>query len=273
MLVVHAVYVNIYPFGATQHQLQDNIIRAQRFIYLEEASINSVIVGSSLARHLKMELLPNMYNLSFGGYSILDGLKIVSQKIDMPGTIYIETNVILKGENNDFQTSINSPILFNLRRILPSLRDEFQPVSLLGYNIIKLKIKQLKISTIPANSIKTSKRDQALFLKMLNLQIEQYSIEPEINLLNENFQKLKGHIADFEKKGINIVFFEMPVNSKLMNLPKAIAIREFFYRTFPPIKYKYITVPENIKFKTRDGLHLGYEEAFNYTKYFKTKAI
>ena len=68
---------------------------------------------------------------------------------------------------------------------------------------------------------------------------------------------------------MNVVFFEMPVNNQLANMPQAKIIRASFYTYFPASKYRYIQ-PDFFQYKTIDGLHLDPEEAYRYTLYLKS---
>ncbi|MFL5746465.1 MAG: hypothetical protein ACJ751_17440, partial [Niastella sp.] len=110
-----------------------------------------------------------------------------------------------------------------------------------------------------------------LFLKLLQLQIDDYSKLPDEPLLNQAFKNLKEYVNKLEQKHIKVTFFEMPVNSQLLNLPKANVIRNTFYKNFPESKYSYIPLPDSLKFTTTDGLHLTPEEAARYTSYLKNE--
>ena len=72
-------------------------------------------------------------------------------------------------------------------------------------------------------------------------------------------------------KGTQVIFFELPVNENLCDLPKAGIIREYFYKTFQSEKYHYISYAACKGNKTRDGEYLGPEEAIMYTQYYKSQ--
>ena len=106
---------------------------------------------------------------------------------------------------------------------------------------------------------------------LLILQIKDNSKTPDIKLLRRCFKKLKAYVINLQKRGVNIVFFEMPVNSVLRNLQKPSIIRSSFYQNFSPAAYTYIPIPDSLKFETTDGIHLNKDDAFIYTSYFKSK--
>lgn len=249
---------------AAQNQWQANTIRAQGFIYHKGDPIQNVIVGSSLARRFVETNLPGFYNLSFNGLSVCDGLNILSHEKELPRTVYVEMNVALRREDPSFAAGLYSPVLYPVRKILPSLRDESQPAGILQRMIENYKrFKQQKNGE--------STNNHALFEKLLKIQVASYSEMPSELLLIKRFTDLKRRVNELETRGVQIVFFEVPTNVKLYNLAKPKAIRDSFYRYFPLTKYKYIPLPDCNEYQTSDGSHLSHAEALKYTEYFKSQ--
>lgn len=263
-LILHALFVNITQISNSQNQWQENIVKAQHFIYTDN-DIKNIIVGSSLSNRLLMDSLKGFYNLSLLGQNIYDGLYILTKKNKIPNYIYLEMNIVLGKENNSFKSSLYSPILYNVRRIIPSLRDEYQPVGQISSIMMSL------LNKIQPNSklLQTPTINSNIFNKLLDIKINEYSKIPDEKVLIDRFSVIKRYVTELEKKGAQVIFFEMPVNEKLCNLPMASIIREYFYKTFPIDKYKYIPSPDCKSYITRDGIHLGPEEAIKYTRYFK----
>jgi hypothetical protein len=75
-----------------------------------------------------------------------------------------------------------------------------------------------------------------------------------------------------KSKGVNIVFFEMPLNPSLVELALSRSVRKRFYDFFPENENNYIKVPDCSGYITTDGLHLNDKEAALYTAYFKEAA-
>jgi hypothetical protein len=261
---------------ASQHQWQDNIIKAQKFIYDDQDSYDNIIVGSSISCRLVMDSLPNTYNLSFSGQSIFDGLEVLRQKNKFPKNIFIEMNFVLRPENENFTSSLNSPILYYPKKILPSLREDKQPIAIIGEQLsfrftAKLIGKTKSILGITQKKV-NNKKYNVFFDKILKKEIENYSTLPVPLVLNQSFSNLEIYIKELKKKGVNIIFFEMPVDSRLNNLPGAKLIRKTFFEYFPKTRYHYVPIPDSIKYKTTDGIHLNKVDALRYTIYLRNSA-
>lgn len=298
LFITYSFLVLLKPiyWQTSQHQWQDNVIKAQRYLYSDSDTMDNVIIGSSLSCRLKMDQLPTMYNLSMGGLSPLDGLYIIMKKEKLPKNIFIEMNIMSRKENKDFISTFKSPVIISARKLIPSLRDENQPVAIFGKIIvcsihavgsritslvspfaIRLKhllgIKTHQVTTSNTNTIRAKSEEDELFNKMLSIQFKDYSHYPDSHNLTENFIRLKEYVHALKSKGVSVTFFEMPVDYKLYNLPYAITIRNYFYQYFPSTEYQYITIPDCTEYKTTDGAHLNDEGASKYTSYFKMKAF
>jgi hypothetical protein len=262
-------FIKKNPFSLSLHQWQDNIINAEKFIF-DIDSIDNLIIGSSLAARLQMDSLPNFHNLSLGGQSIFDGLNILKNRNRLPKNVFIETNVILRGENANFKKIVSSPILNLLKANSPIFRSDKQPLVLFKKKVI-YKLKGV-LEFQENDRTLVTKTDNPIFGEMLALQIEDYSKKIDTIVMNEQFENLKNHVEFLEAKGINVFFFEMPVNHQLVELTKAKYLRYRVNNEFS--NNDFITLPKNIKkYKTRDGLHLTSEESKTYTDYFKNEAI
>jgi len=271
------------PFSLSQHQWQDNIISAEKFIY-DIDSIDNLIVGSSLARRFQMDSLPNFYNLSLGGQSIFDGLNILRNKKNLPRNVFIETNVIFRGENSNFNEIVSSSILNKLKESSSVFRTDKQPLAYVGYKVVSpivwgffYKIiyrvrDKTKLEFQPKETINTSKSGNTIFDKMLALQLDSYSKDINTSMMDKRFESLKNHIVFLESKGVKVFFFEMPVNPELLELNRAKYLRHRVKSEFP--NNYFISLPNNLEiYKTRDGVHLTNEESKIYTEYFKNEVI
>ena len=260
----------------SQHQWQDNVIKAQNFIYNFNSDIYpNVIVGSSLSNRLVMDSLKGYFNLSFVGLSISDGLIILNHSKNLPKNVFIEINESFKKEDKNFTSSLFNPFLYCLRKYIPSVRDGKQPIAIAGKLVLDIKgrIVGTKTQTSAKSTVNKidSKQGDELFLNLLNGEAKAYSKSPSPQLLEEIFNKLHTYIEFLRKKGVNIFFFEMPVDNKLCSLPLSVTIRETFYKNFPAKYYNYIPQPNCSEYKTTDGIHLDEESALGYTIYFKEK--
>lgn len=250
---------------ASQHQWQENKIKAQKFLY-EENTFQNVIIGTSLSSRLIMDSLPNTYNLALGGLGIFDGLSVLEHKSKLPENIFIEINFVLKPENEDFTSSVFSTVMFYPRKYIFSLREDKQPIAVLGQIPFLLKNRY-------RSPEKVKEKDNPIFEELLKDEIVEFSQKPEKDDLAKAFNKLRHHIKTLENRGAHIIFFEMPVNEKLETLPFAKDVRESFYYYFSPSTYEFTQLPRTIFFHTTDGLHLKESELVVYTKYFKSQNL
>ena len=87
-----------------------------------------------------------------------------------------------------------------------------------------------------------------------------------------DLDELENLIIPLKKRGINIIFFEMPINKYLCNLLLPETIRDAFKRRFNPEKYTYLKSADCANFNTSDGFHLNKQESQVYTGFFKKEA-
>jgi hypothetical protein len=283
LLICWNFLIQYKPFSLSQHQWQDNIISAEKFIY-DIDSIDNLIVGSSLARKLQMDSLPNFYNLSLGGQSIFDGLNILRNKKNLPRNVFIETNVFVRGENSNFNEIVSSSILNKLKESSSIFRTDKQPLAYVGkrvvspivsgffYKIIYMVRDKIKLEFQPKETINPSESGNTIFDKMLALQLDNYSKDIDTSMMNNRFESLKNHIEFLESKGVKVFFFEMPVNPALLELNRSKYLRHRVKSEFQ--NNYFISLPDNIEiYKTGDGIHLTSEESKIYTEYFKNEVI
>lgn len=278
LLILYSFLIIKYSpkWEVTQHQWQDNLIKAQSFLYNETDTFKNIIIGSSLSDRLKLDDIAYTYNLSFSGQSIFDGLTVLSLKDKLPEKVFIEMNAVLLDENKDFVSFINSRFFGYIRKNIPSFREDKQPVGVIG-SLLRIKITDKVMKRIKTHFKQTPvlnqtlNQDSSFFFEMLKLQENKYLIEPDKELISRQFDKLKKNVDFLTEKGVSVVFFEMPINQKLCDLPLAKTIRNSFYNYFPKNKYYYIPIPDCSEYATADGIHLKSEEIDKYINYFKQK--
>lgn len=252
---------NIYIFMVKpkvlvyQNQSQGNIVAAQEFIYNEKAP--NIIVGSSMAARMKKEFLPSDYlNLSFGGGSALTGLEILKKSGFIPKTIFVENNVIFRNKDKKMIDSLFYPILWKIKNYLPSLQEKYQPL-----NIIVSYIKGAVGKSHDEYMNETV--DQKIFRMSLERQVISYN--NQLSMYEKELVELLELIDFFEKKGVKVIFFEVPIYDELSNSIRAIQQRTIIKENF---SNKWLENPNNLDYETTDGIHMTYKSAFEYSKYF-----
>jgi hypothetical protein len=211
-----------------------------------------------------MDSLPDYYNLCFGALSIYEGMDILVHEEMLPKTVFIETHTILNQSNNNFTSALLNPLLLNARKINPSLRDGNQPALLVQPTLQRLLGKvanTFKGHSLPANA-------DSLFNIAINPMIETFSGLPGEAQMNEALKRLTPSLQYLNKKGVHVVFFDMPLNCRVSSLLYFSVVRKFISDRFP--KYKYLPAPDCASFKTTDGIHLNEDEAKRYTSFFYT---
>ena len=279
LLVCWGIFINIKPFSISQHQWQNNIISGEKFIF-DVRNVDNLIVGSSLSLRLQMDSLPNFYNLALSGQSLHDGLNILVNKKELPENVFIEMNFIDRGENLNFKEIISSPILTKIKSSSKVFRTDKQPLAYLDKRFVFPIMKyvfygiQNKIKGLNEKSnVVEEKSDvkNSIFEEMLDLEKKRYSGEVDIEKMNKWFESLTKQIEILHYKGVNIIFFEMPVNYGLEKMLRAEYLRKRVRVEYPNIDF--IRLPNNVSdYITRDGLHLTKEESAIYTSYFKIQS-
>jgi hypothetical protein len=280
LIVFYTVIVMYYKPGVhvALHAAQKNMIKAQNFLYANDSSEN-IIVGSSLADRLQYDTgLSKFRNLSFDGLSIFDGLTLLLQKKQFPENVYIEMNVVFRPPNNDFTSSLSNPFLFYLRKDIPSFRSGKQPLVVMGGLFSDMMISIFDHLTHSVHSRLPSAKQvipevplpKKMFDQLLAFQIESYNNVPDNKQVEEIFALLKQDITLLKQKKVKIIFFEMPVDPQLSNLPVSVTIRNEFFKYFPRDQYQYVNQPDCTQYKTTDGVHLANDYVPKYVAYFKS---
>lgn len=289
LLVFYTAFVSKFApiwWHTSQHQWQENVIKAQSYLYDDSNTIKNVIVGSSLSCKINCDSIPNTYNLAFNSQTVFDGLSLIDKKAQLPKTVFIEMNVILGKPNEDFISYLTTPVLLYSKKVLPALREDRQPISNIGVKVknritqpLIIGFRRMVDALFSENPIgektpvskNVEQEGNKAFIQLLNIQKDYYSKEPNKQVVDDNFKVLKAYISKLEKSEVNVIFFEMPVNNDLKGQRLAVKVRDTFHKNFPVIKYKYISGPENVSFKTIDGVHLTKDEAIAYTSFFKSQ--
>lgn len=248
---------------------QDNQLKAQEYLYTHEYdSVENIIVGSSMAFQMKTDSLKNFCNLAFLGENYLKGLELIKEKDIYPKRVFIEINLPSKIANTGlFYDVLYNPLMHPLRKKFPAFRDGGQPFLIAASNLEHLVLN---------HTIEEQNRDKysAIFQQLIEP-------TPGIGLfagfenpadsihLNESFDDLKIFIEDLKSHGTEIVFFEMPYYKTIQNSPQVISIYKQFRIAFPPDSYIYLPRPKYDEYQTLDGLHLGRQEAIEYTLQFR----
>ena len=185
---------------ASQHQWQDNVICAQHYLYGDKSKIKNVILGSSLSCRIMADSLPDTYNLSLNGLSIFDGLNVLRHQANAPENVLIEMNVVVREASEEFNHALYSPFLYYPRKVMMSLREDKQPIAIIG-SLPKLMKSMLNPQKAVKNEFeKIQETDDSFFNTMLEIQKKLYSQSPSTELLDKTFALLRERVSELEKK-------------------------------------------------------------------------
>ena len=255
---IHLVIVLLNPMvGMATHQWQDNVIKAQQFIYAEKS--DTVMVGTSLSARIIRDSIPTVKSVSFGGCAVEDGLRIILSKGDLPRFILAETNLFFLDGNPELVSKMTEGVMPMLRRWIPSLREQYQPICMLASMMAS------------AADINPQAGTSTVDMDLLNESIEhhiKYDWQMPEAQAETRMGDMKRLVEMFEAKGTRVLFFEMPVNERLTHLKRYDQTRELMKKTFPADRYTYLPF-DTTRYVTTDGEHLDYEGQQVFSHYFK----
>lgn len=277
LLVSYSAYIAFLApasWAGSQHEWQDNLIKAENFIYSERDSFEHVILGSSLSCRLSMRDLPEMYNLSFAGHSVLDGIEVILRSGKKVRNVYIETNYPEKPEEAKFVQSLFSALYYP-RKYLHALRDDKRPLSIIGTKLSKSLTSRVtdRIQLMTARSGDSDPKPMGFTRQLTDIRSQTYSQTPDDSLLAQSLRNLRERINLLEERGTKVVFFELPVNQRLIYLASPSLTRSRYLEWFPATRYRHIPLPDSLDYVTTDGIHMNREDASRYTKYFKEQVF
>lgn len=272
----------IWKKAASLQTWQDNAVAGENYIYGGEV-IKNVMVGTSLANHIIQDSIPYIYKMTFSGLSIYDGLRVIMQRKTFPENVFIETNKIIFDEDNDFKDALFSPLPFYAKKYIAGLRTSRQPLSVMGSFIASYVVKTFydgffyKADNVMSKTGRSeAQRDsdaQDFFSKLLETKRQVFNSHISGEVLSGALRKLRTYVNELKAHGVNVIFFEMPINKELVSLPNTIMIRDSIHKAFPPGQYQYIPLPPDYaKYITTDGVHLTSRESEVYSGYFKNEA-
>jgi hypothetical protein len=268
-----------------QRKIKTNYIQAEKYLFEELSDNPLTLVGTSLTARLPMEQLPGFNNLAFGGLSIYDGLEIVIKGDSKPKILFVEINFFTKNASKEFLSSLFQPISFSLKKYIPLFRSDKQPLGILAQEAIYLLKKRNKKVSFEEAGNKTfdnvtipllTKKD-SMHLKsktppneiVFNDFVKEYAKKTENELINERLTNLKRKIDTLSKMGVEVIFFEMPINSELIASELYAHNMIEFRKVFPAQLYRYIPTKQ-WGFQTTDGIHLNKKEADTFTFYLQS---
>ena len=258
MFGIHAVVTYLLPsLGMATNQWQDNMVKAQHFLYDEDA--DTAMIGTSLSARILPDSIPSVRSVAFGGCAVEDGLRLILSKPKVPHCVLVETNLFLRNGNDELVEKMTKGIIPQVKRWIPSLRESNEPICLLSGLMIKAAgiNPQAAAMTVDMEQLKENIKRHLADDKSLS--------ETE---LAQRMETIKPLLIQLEQKGTKLIFFEMPIHQELYHLKELEQTRQAVRKAFPKTRYTYLP-NDTTTYLTTDGLHLDYEGQQRYSHFIK----
>jgi len=275
LLAVYSAGLAMLPPGlqaVAESQWNDNVMRAQRFLY-EQLDAPAVLVGSSLARRLD-ESLSNqeIVNLSFGGQGPLDGLELIARSGTVPRLVLIEVNHIDRPVDPEFVPSLLRPGMYQMRKHMKALRAYYRPVGMLGAVVRDVGTKVLsspggRAAIDPAGNDTSvwPGMDEKFFEQLLDHQLRKHRKLPAPAQLERVSIALRQLLSQLRARGSDVILFEIPTHPRLCKSAHLRALRRELKKNLKGVYSGYITADRCHAYTTTDAHHLDAASAKRFS--------
>lgn len=251
LCLAFTAYLMLVPvtWDTEQHLANGNRIKAERFVFGELPADATVIAGSSLAYRIVPDSFPpGTANLGFGGLSVYDGMALVLRSGQQPARVLVETNVLFRDPDPGFIDALFAPGLYQLRETLPIMREEFQPSGIL-LGRLRAAAKE-RVDPGGTGDLQMGPPDPVMYAE----HEAKYAQPPDPADRARFAGMLQENVTQLEARGVEVIFFEMPIDEALSNSPLALAGRELVQELFP--QHPFLRLQVDGPWRTTDGLHL-----------------
>jgi hypothetical protein len=268
-------FFHVPPVG--QHQFQDNIVRAQNYMYNDSIKNMDVIVGTSLSAGFRMDMMPKgIYLLTLPGQSIFDGLALIEASKGRPKNIFVEGNSLLSPERPEFiKYLFNSPNYYR-KKYLPFMRDNYQPAG----QVYKLTANHARGAILrfthyvfnPIISVFHKGKPVVVDKDEFYAEEKRGRVKVDTALVEASYQRLQYWVDRLQKEdGCTFYFYIVPNDPSVYNSNISKAIRDYLPKYFPPDKYYTLPAPNIYEYHTKDQIHLDSVSWIKFTQYFAQK--
>ena len=258
LFIIHVIVIWLFPtLGMATNQWQDNMVKAQHFLYAEDT--DTAMVGTSLSARILPDSIPSVRSVAFGGCAPEDGLRLILSKSTVPHCVLIEANLLFRKGNDELIEKMTKGVIPQLKRCIPSLRECNEPICLLSGLMIKAAGMNPQAATMSVDMEQLRENIKRLVADDKPLS------ETE---LRQRTDIIKSLVMQLEQKGTKLIFFEMPVNQEAYHLKELEQTRQAVRMAFPNSRYTYLP-NDTTTYLTTDGLHLDFEGQQRYSHFIK----
>jgi len=271
----------VLPASEGVTQRQNNIVRAQRYVYQDDSDVKMVIVGSSLAANLNEKYIgEGVKNIAFGAGASKTGLEIVKRSKSKPQIVLVEMNDVdfLRKIDADLLDSLYHPIFYWLRQYLPMLREEYRPVSVF-INYFKSRLQQNleRMSREELDSLESRNFTPKLSQKAIQTAVDNESkplSEKAAETIKQEADLMRNQIAEIKKNtGAKVVLFDIPRESRVNATLRMKQVRELEKKLFPSDRFEWLPFPVDREWRTNDGTHLIRSDARDFADFLRDNTI
>jgi hypothetical protein len=272
----------VVPAGEGVTQRQNNIVRAQRYIYQDDSEVKMVIVGSSLATNLNEKHIgESVKSIAFGAGSSKTGLEIIKRSKTKPQIVLVEINDnnLLRQLDSELIDSLYHPIFYWMRQYLPMLREEYRPISVFINSFRSRLYQNLEgMSREQLDSLESRNITPELSQKAIQAAVDRISkpfSEKEAETMKQAADLMRNQIAEIKKNtGAKVVLFDIPRESRVDAGLRIKEVREVWAKKqFPPDRFEWLPFPKKREWRTNDGTHLIRSDARDFAEFLRDNPI
>jgi hypothetical protein len=270
----------VVPASDGASLIQNNIVKAQRYVYQDDSDLKMVIVGSSLAANLNVkDIGEGVKSIALGGGASQTGLEIVKRSKSKPPIVLVEINdTIVRQIDADLLDSLYHPIFYWMRQYLPMMREEYRPISVFIDSLKSRSKQNLKLMTREAldrleSRNLTPELSQKAIQTTVDIQSKPLS-EKDAKNMKQEADLIKTQIAEVKKNtGAKVVLFDIPLESQVNATLRMQQVRELAKKLFPPDRFEWLPPPKEREWRTNDAIHLIRSDARDFAEFLRDNTI
>jgi hypothetical protein len=270
----------VLPASDGASLIQNNIVKAQRYVYQDDSDLKMVIVGSSLAANLNVkDIGEGVKSIALGGGASQTGLEIVKRSKSKPRIVLVEINdTIIRKIDSELLDSLYHPIFYWLRQYLPMMREEYRPISVFLESLKSRSKQNLELMTREAlDSLESRNLTPELSQKAIQTTVDIQSkplSEKDAKNMKQEADLMKTQIAEVKKNtGAKVVLFDIPLESRVNATLRMQQVRELAKKLFPPDRFEWLPPPKEREWRTNDAIHLIRSDARDFAEFVRDNTI
>ncbi|MEG4801745.1 hypothetical protein QUB63_23305 [Microcoleus sp. ARI1-B5] len=259
--------------------IQNNIVKAQRYVYQDDSDLKIVMVGSSLAANLHVtDIGKGVKSIALGGGSSQTGLEIVKRSNSNPPMVLVEINdTITRTIDRDLVDSLYNPIFYWMRKYLPILREEYRPISVFIHCFKNGSQHHQKLTREALDSLEARNLTPELSQKAIQTTVDIQSkplSKKEAEDITKEAGLIKSQLAEINKNsGTKVVLFDIPQESRVDAAIRRKQVRELTKKLFPSDRFEWLPPPKEREWRTNDGIHLIRSDARDFAEFLRHKLL